>query len=169
MVLIIGYNIGMKDFIPTEDEEEIAFKEWCDSQGLLNFHVPQETYTKSWRQLAHNTALGVLKGVSDHWVKLPTPLHPNGSLIVIELKRRKGNTPTNEQINFMSEMEEIDNVTAVCCYGADEAIKVCEELRVGDYTTFDMCWERTKKIEKNRKNLPKTTKNIKKPENDLPY
>lgn len=157
----------MNKYCPSETEEEIAFREWCDSKGYLNFHIPQETFTKSWQQKVKNKEMGVLAGVSDHWVKLPTPKHPQGSLVVIELKRQFGNTPTDEQIKFMLSMEQIDNVTAVCCYGAQEAIKVCEELNVGKYETFDKCWERSNKIIKNRQNNAKKIK--KSPKTDLPY
>lgn len=156
-------------YCPSETEEEIAFSDYCKSKGYTHWHVPQETFTKSWKQKQKNKEMGVMSGVSDHWVKLPTPKHPNGSLVVIELKRQFGNTPTDEQINFMLSMEEIDNVTAVCCYGAEEAIKVCKELNVGKYTTFDLCWERTNKLIKNRQKAKKMRKITEKPQNNLPY
>lgn len=148
----------MNKYCPSETEEEITFSSWCEQKGYTHWHVPQETFTKSWKQKKKNEEMGVLSGVSDHWVKLPTPLHPEGSLIVIELKRQFGNTPTDEQIKFMLEMEKIDNVTAVCCYGGDEAIKLCEELRVGEYATFDMCWVRTNKLIENRQKRRKNPK-----------
>lgn len=155
-----------QEYCPTEDVEEASFSDWCKEQGYTHWHVPQETFTTSWKQKAHNKSLGVLSGVSDHWLVIPTPHHPNGSLVVIEFKRKFGNTPTDDQIEFLYAMEKVDNVTAVCCYGCDEAIKVVEELKVGVFKTFDMCWERTRKIEENRKKRAKKAKNQK---NALPY
>lgn len=160
---------GNSKYCPTETEEEITFSNWCDAHGYTHWHVPQETFTKSWQQKAKNKAMGVLPGVSDHWVVLPTPRKPDGSLVVIELKRQFGNTPTDEQIRFLRTMEKVDNVTAVCCYGANEAITLCEQLQNGVFTTFDECWERTNNLaEKRAKKTKKTEKSLK-TENDLPY
>lgn len=162
-----------KKTCPIEDVEEELFSHWCDEQGLTHFHVPQETYTTSWKQKAHNKALGVLEGVSDHWVKIPTPNHPRGSLLIIEFKRQFGNTPTNAQIKFMENMNEINNVAAVCCYGFEEAKQVVTELRMGHFEMFDKCWERTKKIKAKRleklEKMKKTVEKLSKSKNDLPY
>lgn len=163
----------MDRYCPTEDAEETAFSDWCERQGLTHWHVPQETYTTSWKQKAHNKSLGVLEGVSDHWVKLPTTYCPNGSLLVIEFKRQFGNTPTNAQIRFLDEMNTIDNVAATCCYGADEAIRMVEEIMKGVWETFDKCQERVKKLKEKRlkkpKNRPEEPKKVSKSKNDLPY
>lgn len=160
----------MDKWCPTEDVEEAQFSSWCDHKGLTHWHVPQETYTTSWKQKAHNRDLGVKAGVSDHWVKIDVPFPPandrHSVLLVIEFKRQFGNIPTDEQIKFIHEMEEIPNVTAVCCYGCDEAIKVVEELERGKFDTFDKCTARMLKIEENRKKRAKNRKNSK---NDLPY
>lgn len=159
----------MDKYCPTEDVEEARFSSWCDERKYLHWHVPQETYTTSWKQKAHNKSLGVKAGVSDHWVKIPTPNRPWGVLVVIEFKRQFGNTPTDEQIAFLNSLDTIDNIAPVCCYGCDEAIKMVEELEDGVFTTYDACWERMKKIEENRKNRQKSPKKRKKSENDLPY
>lgn len=154
---------------PTETAEEITLSQYLDSRGFTHWHIPQETFTTSWKQKAKNKAMGVVSGPSDHWLILPTPPHPNGTLLAIELKRQFGNTPTDEQIKFMHNLEKVDNCGAVCCYGADEAIKVIEELERGEFETYDRCWERTLKIEENRKNKRKSPKKPQKSENDLPY
>lgn len=158
---------------PIEDVEEELFNHWCTEQGLTHFHVPQETYTDSWKQKAHNKALGVLEGVSDHWVKLPTIYHPKGSLLIIEFKRQFGNTPTDSQIKFMEDMNEIDNVAAVCCYGFEEARQVVLELIEGKFTKLDECQARTAKLKEKRlkrlKNQLKSLEKMSKSKNDLPY
>lgn len=156
-------------YCPTEDEEEAEFSRWCREKGYTHWHVPQETYTTSWKQKAHNKSLGVMSGVSDHWVKVKVrtnKLEAFWALLVIEMKRQFGNTPTDDQIKFIHEMEEIPGVTAVCCYGADEAKKVVEELENHKFDMFDFCTERMRKIEENRQ---KRAKNKEKIKNDLPY
>lgn len=162
-----------KKICPTEDIEEEQFSSWCKQQGLTHWHVPQETYTNSWAQKNHNKALGVLEGVSDHWVKIPTPAHPDGSLLIIEFKRQFGNVPTDAQIAFMDEMNTIDNVAAVCCYGFEEARQVVLELIEGKFTKLDECQERTAKLKEKRlkrlKNRLKSLEKMSKPKNDLPY
>lgn len=112
--------------------------------------------------------------MSDHWVVLPTC--KNYLLVAIELKRQRGNTPTDEQIRFLEDLDKVTNVVAVCCYGAQEAIDVLEELRKYNTTTLDLCNDRMIRIKlgrERRKNNPKKSKNQEKTEisgeNDLPY
>lgn len=170
----------MEKYCPTEDVEESEFSRWCEEQGLTHWHVPQETYTDSWKQKAHNKSLGVLEGVSDHWVIIPTPHHPNGSLIVIEFKRQFGNTPTPAQIKFLLALGAVDNVGTVCCYGCEEAKQLVLEMQEGDFTTYDKCWARTNKLieerakraenkAKSAKKRVKSPKKAENPKNDLPY
>lgn len=156
-------------YCPHETDEEIALSDYCKERGFTHWHVPQETYTDSWKQKAKNKAMGVLEGVSDHWIILPTTAFIKESLLVIELKRQFGNTPTNAQIKFLKAIGNVQNIGSVCCYGADEAIKVIEEVEKGDFTTFNKCNERMYKIEENRKKRRKISKKSPKSKNDLPY
>lgn len=159
---------------PDETSEEEALSDYCDTCGWTHWHVPQETFTKSWAQKRKNKRQGVRPGVSDHWVVLPT--NKNYLLVAIELKRQRGNTPTDEQIQFLEDLDKVTNVVTVCCYGAQEAIDVLEELRKYDTTTLDLCNDRMTRIKlgrERRKNNPKKPKNQEKTgksgENDLPY
>lgn len=161
----------MRQPCPTETEEEVTLSNYCDAQHWVHWHVPQETYTTSWKQKAKNKAQGVLEGVSDHWVILPTC--KGHLLVVIELKRQWGNTPTDAQIKFLNDIDAVTNVVPVCCYGADEAIQVLKELREYKTSALDKCLERTEKLRKKRENpskkprkLVKTSQNAK---NILPY
>lgn len=152
---------------PTETEEEIALSDYCNLMKLRHFHVPQETYTTSWKQKAKNKAQGVSSGVSDHWIVVPTK--SGKKLVVIELKRQFGNTPSDEQISFINDINEINNVEATVCYGADEAINVIQGIVKGDYGSYNDCQKRMKKIEENRKNRAKIKKSVKNEKNVLPY
>lgn len=158
-------SLVLNDYVPLEDDEESALCGYCDLLGYVHWHVPQETYTTSWKQKAKAKKLGVHSGVSDHWVKVPTPT--GHQLFVIEMKRQKGNTPTDEQIKFIREMNEIENVKACCAYGSAEAISVLEEAKSGVYNTYQKLTERMEKIAENRE---KKAKNSKKPQKTvLPY
>lgn len=158
----------MRTPCPTETSEEIDFSNYCKARGLVHWHVPQETYTTSWAQKSKNKAMGVLEGVSDHWVRVPLKTGGYG-LVVIELKRLWGNTPSDAQIKFIHQMDEINNVAPVCCYGAEEAIAVIEEIEKGDFTTYDKCWQRMTKIEENRRKRAKNKEKMAKNKNVLPY
>lgn len=143
---------------PSEDVEETLLHEYCEAKGLTNWHVPQETYTTSWQQKRKNKLKGVLEGVSDHWIILPTARW-GVILLVIELKRQHGNTPTDAQIKFIHDIDKVDNIAAFCAYGADEAIKVIEELQCGVTHTLERCEERLEKIFENRQKKTKKRHN----------
>lgn len=159
---------------PDETSEEEALSDYCDMNGWTHWHVPQETFTKSWSQKRKNKRQGVRAGVSDHWVVLPTC---KGHLLVaIELKRQHGNTPTDEQIEFLEDVDKVTNVVTVCCYGAGEAIDVLEELKKYETTTLDLCNDRMNRIKlrrqirkKRKKQKKNTEKPVKTPKDELPY
>lgn len=161
----------MKLPCPDETSEEATLCEYCDARHWVHWHVPQETFTKSWSQKRKNALQGVKPGVSDHWIILPSAT--GYLLVVIELKRQHGNTPTNEQISFLHAIDAVTNVVPVCCYGAAEAIEVLEGLMFMNYEPLDRCnermeklWEKRQKTAQKPKKTPKTAKNT---ENDLPY
>lgn len=128
---------------PLEYDEEIALSDYLDSRFFLHWHVPQETFTKSWGTKMKNRRMGVRKGVSDHWVVIPMP---NGKqqLVAIELKRQHSGTPSDEQIAFIEAMLDAD-VYAFVAHGANEAINILDELEQGKDTKF---WENTEKMRK---------------------
>lgn len=157
---------------PIEDVEEEMLSDYCKLLGLNHWHVPNETYTPSFAQKRKNEALGVQSGVSDHWIRIK-----NGTgekLIVIEMKRQFGNTPTDKQIAFIEDMNKLDDVYACCCYGGEEAIKVLDEMRQDVYNTYYDCLMRMQKLKEKRQKTTEKPKNVQKKnkkveKNDLPY
>lgn len=111
-----------------EDREHYAVVQWCEAQGIPIFHVPNNTWTKSIMQRTRNNLLGVRAGVPDLWV----PLAGVG-LLVIEMKRPKEtgktNYPTPAQREWIEKLNACPGVEAHVCYGAEEAIKIINELR----------------------------------------
>lgn len=167
---------------PTETEEEEALNYYCEAHGYQHWHVPQETFTKSWKQKAKNKAQGVKPGVSDHWVVVPNTAFGT-ILFVFELKKQFGNTPSDDQLLFVKGLDRVVNVAPTVCYGADEAITIIEESLVGKLDMFDKCNERVDKliasreieidydkfVIKSRKIKQKRTKSNENDKNDLPY
>ncbi|UOF78654.1 hypothetical protein [Caudoviricetes sp.] len=101
--------------IPTEDDEQAIVVQYCRLKGYKHFRVPNETYTKSFKQQMKNKRLGVVSGVPDLFIII------NGRLIAIEMKRTKGSTTSQAQAEWIKTLNDV-NVPAMVCKGADQAI-----------------------------------------------
>lgn len=130
---------------PTEEQEQMAFVQWLHLKGYRHFRVPNETYTKSFKQKAKNKALGVSSGVPDLFVLIPNTgairmylaeidrgghadyLPPKNRLIAIEMKRKKGGTTSTNQKQWLKTLNEA-GIQSVVCKGCDEAIKFIESI-----------------------------------------
>lgn len=115
------------DFGP-EDHEHYIVVQYCEARGIPIFHVPNETFTKSPMRRLRNKLLGLRAGVSDLFI----PIAGVGMLI-IEMKKRKvkgesTNYPTPAQRAWIDIFNQVPGCEAHVCYGADEAIKLLEEL-----------------------------------------
>ena len=131
--------------IPSEDEEEGAFTDWLELQGYTHWHVPQETYTDSWKVKNKARKLGVRRGVPDHWVIVPT----GGTrfLVAIEMKRVKGGTISDDQFEKIHELNKCQGVTALVAEGCSEAIEIIELVKKNRWEVID---ELKKKFEEKR-------------------
>lgn len=106
--------------LPTEDQEQAAFVQWLRLKGLPHFRVPNETFTRSWKQKAKNKALGVVSGVPDLFVVA------GGRLVAVEMKRQKGGVVSASQAEWLKTLQGAE-IACVVAKGADEAIKFIEE------------------------------------------
>lgn len=134
----------MTQNLPTETQEACTFAEWCEWQGVLFSHVPQETFTKSWAVKHKNTRMGVRKGVPDYVLILPASKTKDGQIhqLWIELKRQRkklksgkystanSNIKPDQQIWVDALNRVPGNVHARICYGADESIQFCKEFLI---------------------------------------
>lgn len=107
--------------VPTESDEQKVLVHWMTLNNIKFFRVPNETYTKSWKQKANNKALGVVRGVPDLFVIV------NNKLIAIELKRQKRYKTTPEQEEWIDTLNDI-GIPARICPGADKAIEFINEF-----------------------------------------
>lgn len=153
---------------PLEDDEEAALTDYCELMHYTHWHVPNETYTTSWKQKMKNKRLGVNSGVSDHWVRVSVEGYPAVEwLFIFEMKRKKGNLPTDKQIAFIRNMNKMENVHACCTYGADEAIRVLEDAKKFEFGFYRTLIDRMDKLAENREKKAKNRKI--KEKNDSPF
>lgn len=112
--------------VPTEDQEQKAFVQWLRFKGYPHFRVPNETYTKSFKQKAKNKALGVSAGVPDLFVCVP-----HGEcyeLVAVEMKRRKGGVVSAHQKEWLATLEQ-SNIKTTVARGCDEAMDFIERVK----------------------------------------
>lgn len=108
--------------IATEYQEQVVFVQWLRLNNIPHFRVPNETYTKSYKQKATNKALGVSAGVCDLFV-----IVPHSCLIGIEMKRKKKSIVSPAQHGWIETLNTVPNVEAFVCFGAEEAIKIIQQ------------------------------------------
>ena len=157
---------------PIEYDEEVAFSDYLEERGFVHWHVPQETFTKSWGTKMKNKKQGVRKGVSDHWVIVPTKMGFK-VLVALEMKRQRGGTVSDEQIEFLRALNAAQGVLGVVALGAEQAIRVVEAVernKAGDIKDIiDFTNALIPSYEKIKK-TPKTCKKCKKCEkNSCPF
>lgn len=114
-----------------------------------------------------NRRQGVRKGPSDHWVMIPTKMG-HKMLVAIEMKRLKGSTVSDEQIEFLHALNGCQGVLGVVCYGAEQAIQVVEAIERNDTSAIKDIIDYTNSLEigKKQKNPRKSAKIQK---NDCPF
>lgn len=109
----------------TEHEEAVLLKEYLDvlqTQGKISLysHIPNETFTNSWKTKKKNKAEGVHTGVPDYLIVTPK------KVIFLKLKRAKESYPRKDQRYWLSEL---DNKTIKTGWakGFDGAVKFITE------------------------------------------
>ena len=120
--------------IPLETIEQQVLANRLRFNKYLFYKSPSETFTKSWKQKRKNTLEWVTKWFPDICIILKWE-----SLLFIELKRQKRvlkswklwaspSVVSLEQIQWIQELNKIDNVEAHICYWADEAINLIKTI-----------------------------------------
>lgn len=115
-----------------EHYEQIAFCEWLASQNLKFTSIPNSTFSKSIKQKAKNTALGLNSGFPDLVVVIPREMSKNAShgyLLLVEMKRVNGGSLTSNQKEWIDALNTIgDQVVAHHFRGADAAIEFTQSF-----------------------------------------
>lgn len=119
---------------PLEKDEAVTAMQYLQARNLMFTHVKNEIGFADKRELAngrtiHNWQamkdynLGVAKGFPDFVIALPYV-----GLLIVELKREKGNEVTPEQQAWIDVLNTIPGVQAACCKGAAALIDLVERL-----------------------------------------
>lgn len=111
----------MAEIIPTEEVEQRIVVEYLELKGHKFSHIPNSTYTKSWKVKMRNKEQGVRAGLPDLVAIV------NNNLIWIEMKRKKGGVLSAAQKSWIEALEAAGQTVRVC-KGAEEAIKFIQEL-----------------------------------------
>lgn len=117
----------MAEPVPTEDQEQTWLVSYLQVRNIPHFRVPNETFTRSFRQRVKNTRLGVVPGVPDLFVLVA------GRMIGIEMKRTKGSSTSAEQKQWIELLNSHGVPTRICkgWLEAKEFIEAMELLAKG--------------------------------------
>tara|TARA_R110000822_G_scaffold41920_2_gene114472 strand:+ start:216 stop:551 length:336 start_codon:yes stop_codon:yes gene_type:complete len=102
----------MKD--PLESKEQIALVRNLRANGYFIFHVPNGG-KRSMTEAIRMKAEGVMAGIPDLCLVMP-----EGKMIWIELKRRKGGTVSKVQKEIHARLEALGHIVIIG-YGAKDA------------------------------------------------
>ena len=127
----------LSSIVPSEEDEQIVFVQWCRLNHMLVHHSPNETWgsTPSMKARAIKMKrLGTSKGFPDLLVFIPV----NGfdghtdayQAVAIEMKRKKGARTSDEQKEWLKVLE-LAGIPCAVCKGADKAIEFVKEVQEG--------------------------------------
>ena len=121
--------------VPKEEDEQIAFVQWCRLNHIIVHHSGNELGGSTAAIKARGVKMkkmGTSKGFPDLLVFIPvygaTGEADCYQMYAIEMKRRKGSTTSLEQKEWLKILSESGVLCAVC-KGAEEAIKFVEGVR----------------------------------------
>ena len=117
----------------TEHDEQAAFVEWLEWQGIPVFAIPNGS-NKSKAAAAKFKAEGLRAGVPDLMIPAPTEQYAG---LFVEMKDAKNGTLSKEQKEWLSLLTDMGYATAAC-WGVDEAIKCFKsyDLVGGTFQSF---------------------------------
>ena len=121
--------------IPLEEDEQMAFVQWCRIQDIRVHHSGNEiggSISAMKARAVKMKKMGTSKGFPDLLVFIPvygaTGHIDCYQMCAIEMKRRKGSTTSREQLAWLDILQASGAMCAVC-KGADEAIAFVEAIR----------------------------------------
>ena len=120
--------------VPLEQDEQIAFVQWCHANKIICHHSGNEiggsTAAIKARAIKMKK-LGTSKGFPDLLLFIPikgvTGRADAYQPIAIEMKRQKGSTTSAEQKQWLK-IFEMSGIPCAVCKGAEKAIEFVEEI-----------------------------------------
>lgn len=123
-----------KAVVPTEEDEQIAFVQWCRLKGIICHHSGNEIggSTPAMKARAIKMKkLGTSKGFPDLLLFIPilgTTGEPDAyQPVAIEMKRTKGSTTSAEQKAWLNILE-LTGIPCAVCKGAESAREFVEKI-----------------------------------------
>ena len=127
--------MGNRIVVPLEEEEQIAFVQWCRLQKIVVHHSGNEIggSTRALKSRAIKMKkMGTSKGFPDLLAFIPVKGSTNRidsyQPAAIEMKRIKGSTTSPEQKEWLRIFEKA-GIPCKICKGAEEAIKFINEIK----------------------------------------
>ena len=121
--------------VPLEEEEQIAFVQWCRINNIIVHHSGNEIGGSTSAMKARAVKMkkmGTSKGFPDLLVFIPvkgiTGRVDCYQMCAIEMKRRKGSTTSKEQKAWINILNGAGCISRVC-KGAEDAIRFIETIR----------------------------------------
>lgn len=121
--------------VPLEEEEQIAFVQWCRLNNIIVHHSGNEIGGSTSAMKARAVKMkkmGTSKGFPDLLVFIPvrgtTGWIDCYQMCAIEMKRQKGSTTSKEQKAWINILNGSGCLSKVC-KGADDAIRFVERIR----------------------------------------
>lgn len=119
--------------VPKEDDEQMAFVQWCRLKGIIVHHSGNEiggsTAAVKVRAIKMKR-MGTSKGFPDLLVFIPiigTTGEPDAyQPLAIEMKRTKGSTTSKEQKEWLKVLE-MAGIPGAICKGCNAAIEFVEK------------------------------------------
>lgn len=130
----VGPNMRRVSAIPLEEDEQIAFVQWCRLNHILVHHSGNEIGGSTSAMKARAVKMkkmGTSKGFPDLLLFLPVKNLINGRVdayqpIAIEMKRQKGSTTSPEQKEWLRIFEK-SGIPCAVCKGCEKAIEFVRE------------------------------------------
>ena len=122
-----------KNICPLEAVEQSALVSWLEAKRLKFTAIPNGSYSQSWSVRMRNKRMGLRAGLPDILVVIPADRCRLGRAVLcfIELKRRKGGKVSEDQRCWIEALEEVRDVGASVCAGAEKAIESINTLLNG--------------------------------------
>lgn len=133
-VVVRSGMLSKSTLVPYEEDEQMAFVQWCRIMGLIVHHSGNEIggSTSAIKARAIKMKkMGTSKGFPDLLVFIPitgaTGEIDSYQMCAIEMKRRKGGTVSKDQKRWLEILQASGAMSAVC-HGADEAIAFIDAI-----------------------------------------
>lgn len=126
--MVKKHKVKNSGICPSEHDEQCALVQWLTLKGYTFTSIPNASRRTYWQQNT-NKQEGLNAGLPDMLVII------NKQLVWIELKKtslrpkRGGSGGVSEvQREWINELNSCANCQAFVCYGAEEAIAVCQKF-----------------------------------------